>query len=213
VPRAKLPFPKAVRSAALQANVALTRRQWLTRVLLAGAATWARRAWADEPRVPPRLQAELLAKVAAYDGRFVTRAAGRALVVILVVPGDPDSERFGAQIRAELGKQPLIGGVEHMEEIVRYSSPAEVARVCREHKPAIIYIAPGLSSEVTATALALQGSDVLTVAAVSNDVLHGVVLGFEVVSGKPKLLIHLTRARHQNVAFKPQLLRLARVIE
>jgi hypothetical protein len=213
VPRAKLPFPEAVRSAALQANVALTRRQWLTRVLLAGAATWARRAWADEPRVPPRLQAELLAKVAAYDGRFVTRAAGRALVVILVVPGDPDSERFGAQIRAELGKQPLIGGVEHMEEIVRYSSPAEVARVCREHKPAIIYIAPGLSSEVTATALALQGSDVLTVAAVSTDVLHGVVLGFEVVSGKPKLLIHLTRARHQNVAFKPQLLRLARVIE
>lgn len=211
--RAKLPFPEAVRSAVLRANVALTRRQWLTRVLLVGAATWARGAWADEPRVPPRLQAELLAKVAAYDGRFVTRAAGRALVVILVVPGDPDSERFGAQIRAELGKQPLIGGVEHMEEIVRYSSPAEVARVCREHKPAIVYVAPGLSSEVTAMALALQGTDVLTVAAVSNDVLHGVVLGFEVVSGKPKLLIHLTRARHQNVAFKPQLLRLAKVIE
>jgi hypothetical protein len=212
VPPAKLPFPQAVRRPA-RANVALTRRQWLTGVLLVGAATGARRAWADEPRVPPRLQAELLAKVAAYDGRFVARAAGRALVLILVVPGDPDSERFGAQIRAELGKQPLIGGVEHMEEIVRYSSPAELARVCREHKPAIVYVAPGLSSEVTAIALALQGADVLTVAAVSNDVLHGVVLGFEVVSGKPKLLIHLTRARQQNVAFKPQLLRLARVIE
>jgi hypothetical protein len=175
--------------------------------------TLAQRASADEPRVPPRLQAELLAKVAAYDGRFATRAAGRALVLILVVPGDPDSERFGAQIRAELAKQPLIGGVEHMEETVRYSSPAELTRVCREHKPAVVYVAPGLSSEATAMAVALQGLDVLTVAAVPNDVLHGMVLGFEVVSGKPKLVIHLTRARRQNVAFKPELLRLARVIE
>src|SRR5690242_14941912 len=108
---AKLPFPGALSGEALPGNVALTRRQWLTGVLLAGVSTGARRAAADEPRVPPRLQAELLAKVAAYDGHFAARAAGRALVLILVDPGDPDSERFGAQIRAELGKQPLIGGV------------------------------------------------------------------------------------------------------
>lgn len=181
--------------------------------MLAGAVTLARRASADDPRVPPRLQAELLAKVAAYDGHFAARAAGRALVLILVVAGDPESERFGAHIRAELAKQSLIGGVEHMEEIVRYSSPAELSRICREHKPAIVYLGPGLSSQVTAIALTLEGSDVLTVAAVSNDVLHGAVLGFEVVSGKPKLLIHLPRARRQNVAFKPELLRLARVIQ
>lgn len=211
--RAQLPSWKAVPGAGLQDNAALTRRQWLARVLLVGAMAWARRAAADEPRVPPRLQAELLAKVAAYDNHFAARAAGRALVLVLVDPGDPDSERFGAQIRAELGKQPLIGGVEHMEEIVRYASPTELSRLCRERKPAIVYMAPGLSTEVTAMAVALQGSDVLTVAAISSDVLHGVVLGFEVVSGKPKLLIHLTRARHQNVAFRPELLRLARVIE
>jgi hypothetical protein len=182
-------------------------------VLVVGASIFARRASADEARVPPRLQAELIAKVAAYDGHFAARASGRALVLVLVDPGDPDSERFGAQIRAELGKQPLIGGVEHMEEIVRYSSPAELARVCRERKPAIVYVAPGLSTEATPIAVALAGADVLSVAAVSTDVLHGLVLGFEVVSGKPKLLIHLTRARRQNVAFKPELLRLARVIQ
>jgi hypothetical protein len=196
-----------------KASAALTRRQWLTHVLVVGASTFARRASADEARVPPRLQAELIAKVAAYDGHFAARAGGRALVLVLVDQGDPDSERFGAQIRAELGKQPLIGGVEHMEEIVRYSSPAELARVCRERKPAIVYVAPGLSTEATPIAVALAGADLLSVAAVSSDVLHGLVLGFEVVSGKPKLLIHLTRARRQNVAFKPELLRLARVIQ
>jgi len=182
-------------------------------VLLVGALSLARRALAEDPRVPPRLQAELLAKVAAYDGHFAERAGGRALVLILVAPADPESERFGAQMRAELGKQPRIGGLDHMEETVRYSSPAEVGRICREQRPAIVYLAPGLSSEATRVAVALDGSDVLTVAAISDDVLHGVVLGFEVVSGKPKLLIHLTRARRQHVAFKPELLRLATVIE
>lgn len=177
----------------------------------ASAITW--QASADEARVPPRLQAELLAKVAAYDGRFVSRARGSALVLVLVAAGDPDSERFAAQIRAELGKQPLVGGVEHMEDVLRYSSPAELTRVFRERKPAVVYVAPGLSSEASAIASALEGADVLSVAAASNDVLQGIVLGFEVVSGKPKLLIHLTRARLQNVAFKPELLRLARVIQ
>jgi len=213
VRRGKLPVSEVGRGAAGAAATALTRRQWLTRVLLVGALVWARRATAEEPRVPPRLQAELLAKVAAYDGHFPARAAGRALVLVLVAPKEPDSERFGAQIRAELAKQPLIGGVEHMEEIVRYSSAAELTRLCRERKAAVVYIGPGLSAEATAIADALAGIDVLSVAAVSADVTRGIVLGFEVISGKPKLSIHLTRARRQNVAFKPELLRLARVLQ
>jgi hypothetical protein len=34
-----------------------------------------------------------------------------------------------------------------------------------------------------------------------------------VISGKPKLLVNLLQARRQNVAFKPELLRLAKVIQ
>lgn len=211
--RAKLPISELGRCAPGAEHPALTRRQWLTRVLLVGALTLARRSAAEEPRVPPRLQAELLAKVAAYDGHFPARAAGHALVLILVAQKEPDSERFGAQIRAELAKQPLIGGVEHMEEIVRYSSPTELTRLCRERRAAVVYIGPGLSAEAGAIADALAGIDILSVAAVSTDVARGIVLGFEVISGKPKLSIHLTRARRQNVAFKPDLLRLARVTQ
>lgn len=162
--------------------------------------------------MPPRLQAELLAKVASYDGRFAARAHGRALVLIVVASGVGESERFGAQIRAELGKQRLMGGVEHMEDIISYASPAELARVCRERSPAILYLGPGLSEAVPAIAEALAGLDVLSVSALPNDVALGMVMGFEVVSGKPKLLVHLPQARRQNVAFKPELLRLARVI-
>ena len=86
-----------------------------------------------------------------------------------------------------------------------------------EHATGLRYIravrVTGLLVAATAIAAALAGLDVLSVAAVASDVPRGIVLGFEVASGKPKLVIHLTCARRQNVAFKPGLLRLARVIE
>lgn len=80
-----------------------------------------------------------------------------------------------------------------MEDIIRYSSAGEIARVCRERKPAIVYLGPGLSAEAGAIADALSGVDVLSVSAVPTDVARGIVLGFEVVSGKPKLFVHLPR--------------------
>jgi uncharacterized protein DUF4154 len=170
-------------------------------------------AFAEEARVPARLQAELLAKVAAYDGRFLARAGARALVLVVIAPRLADSERFGAQIRAELARQPRIGGVEHMEEVIEFVSPPELARTCRERQPAIVYLAPGLSDAVPSIADALAGHDLISVSASPGDVQRGIVLGFDVLSGKPKLVVNLPRARSQNVAFKPELLRLARVIQ
>jgi hypothetical protein len=193
-----------------------TRRQWLQAallvgVLLAGALGGGRVADAEELRVPPRLQAELLAKVAAYDTKFSQRARGRALVLVVSAPKIADSERFAAQIRAELAKQPRIGGVDHMEDNIRFSTAAELARICRERRPAIVYLAPGLSDAVPSIARELAGLDVLSVSAVPSDVPDGVVLGFEVVSGRPRLLVNLPQARRQNVSFMPELLRLAKV--
>jgi uncharacterized protein DUF4154 len=189
----------------------LSRRQWLQAALLVGALGRSRLGHAEEPRVPPRLQAELLAKVAAYDTKFLQRARGRALVLIVSAPKLADSERFAAQIRAELAKQPRIGGVEHMEDSIRFSTAAELARLCRERRPALVYLAPGLSEAVADIARELGGLDLLSVSALPSDVPSGVVLGFEVVSGRPKLLVNLPQARRQNVAFMPELLRLARV--
>jgi hypothetical protein len=191
----------------------LTRRQWITLGLGVSALGFAGASRADEPRVPVRLQAELLAKVAAYDTRFAARARGKALVLIVEVGGQADSERFAASIRAELGMQALIGGAQHMEQIIQFVSAAELARLCRERLPAIVYLAPGLSSVSAAIADVLVGLDIISVSPVPEDVARGIVLGFEVVSGKPKLLVNLPRARQQNVAFKPELLRLARVIQ
>lgn len=168
---------------------------------------------AEQVQIPARLQAALVAKVAAYDTRFAARANGQALVLIVVASGKAESERFGEEIRAELSVQPKIGGVDHNEEIVRFTSGSELARLCRERHAALVYVAPALSQEVPQIASALVGVDVLSVAALAGDVEQRLVLGFARESGRPKLLVHLEQARLQNVAFNPDLLRLVRVIQ
>jgi hypothetical protein len=60
---------------------------------------------------------------------------------------------------------------------------------------------------------ALSGISVLSVGAVADYALRGAVLGFDLVSGKPKIVCNLTQAKKQDVAFKAEVLKLMRVIE
>lgn len=181
--------------------------------LVAVALSFAVPVLAEQVQIPARLQAALVAKVAAYDTHFAARANGDALVLIVVAAGKAESVRFGEEIRAELALQPKIGGLNHREELVRFSTAAELAKTCREKRAAMVYIAPALSAEVPQIATALTGVDVLSVGAVAGDVEQRLVLGFARESGRPRLLVNLAQARRQNVAFNPDLLRLVRVIQ
>jgi hypothetical protein len=75
----------------------------------------------------------------------------------------------------------------------------------------VVYVTPDFDSELDALGRALGGVDVLTVSAVPDYVSRGVVLGFELVSGKPKILLDLPQAKRQNVDFSAAVLRLMKV--
>jgi hypothetical protein len=62
-------------------------------------------------------------------------------------------------------------------------------------------------------ARALDGVSVLSSGALARFAQHGVVLSFDLVGGKPKLLVHLGRARRQKVDLSAQVLKLVKVIE
>jgi hypothetical protein len=174
----------------------------------------ARSGRAEDAAVPPTVQAELLAKVAAYDRNFAARAGPRAEVLIVVKPGDDDSGRVGAAMQKALGAQATIAGLPHEETVVPFSDAPALARAAKGKRAAVVYLATGFSDEdIAATTRAFDGADVLTVAAVARFVPRGVVLGFDLVSGKPKLLVHLGRARRQNVAFGAEILKLMQVYE
>jgi hypothetical protein len=187
-----------------------SRREFARIVLVGGVVTsFPEDVRADEP-VPVRVQADLLVKVAAYDSGLVARSGDRN-VLLFTNEDDSDGESTPKRMKTELAAVERIAGKPHREELVRYESPAAVAEACRERDAAIAYLPPGLGSKIPAIARALSGIQVLTIAARPEYVKSGAVVGFDLVSGKPQLLVHLGQARRQKVDFKPELLRLAKV--
>jgi hypothetical protein len=189
------------------------RRVLASAALIALAAmVYARSGTGQAAGVPAELQATLIAKLVSYDRNYSERAGDVALIVILVKSGNAKSELSAKTIKSAFGQVDRIGGRPHQEQAVNYESAAALAKLCRSKRVAMVYVTAGLQQEeVAAIKAALAGVDVLTVAAVPEYVPRGVVLGFELVSGKSKITINLAQARQQRVDFKADALKLMKV--
>ncbi len=181
-------------------------------VLGLASALGAPRARAEESPVPVAVQAQMLVRVAAYDRSLAARTGGGPVrVLILTRPAEADSRMAAAQMEATLRAIPAIAGVPHAETTHPYASADALAAECRRDRVAIVYVTPGLEAEVPAMARALEGTDVLTVTGIARYVPAGIVLGFDLTSGKAHLIINLAQARRQNVDMKSEVLRLMKV--
>jgi hypothetical protein len=166
---------------------------------------------AETVQLPPDVQAGLIAKVAGFDRNFAARARGKALVLLVAMPNDPESTRAALELKGSLGRLSEVGGLPHQEEIVSYSSASALADQVHARKAAIVYFGPGLGRQIPAIREGFTSLDVLTVASVADYVPAGIVLGFDLVSGRPKLLVNLTQAKKQQVAFPASVLNLMKV--
>jgi len=171
-----------------------------------------RSAWADDVAVPLPMQAKLLATVADYDKGFGERAKGKVKIVLLTSKS-PESGRAATQLQGALKALPAIGGLPHDETVVRFESGAALANLCRTDGVSVVFIMPGFGGEIADIKKSLDGVNVLSVASVGAYVEQGIVLGFDVISGKPKLLVNLPQSRAQKIAFKAELLKMVKVIE
>jgi hypothetical protein len=169
--------------------------------------------FADDASLPPAKQMELLAKVVDYDRNFRQRAGERARIVFLVKPGDGDSLRTATQMQVALSHIVSVAGIPHDEVLEPYAGPAALADLCRSQHVAVVVVSPGFRDDVDAIRIALSDVDVLSVTAVADYVPKGIVLGFDLVGGHPKMLVQLTQAKRQHVAFTPEVLRLMQVFE
>jgi len=184
------------------------RRAW---VLAAIALTFTSLAGAASVQVPFRVQADLIAKVASFDRNFSARAGARALVIIVQMPNDAESAAAALELKNALSNVATVGDRPHEEQIVSYSSAAALAELARTRKPAIIYFGPGFAKELTGIRNSLSNLSLLSVGMSPDYVEGGMVLGFDLVSGRPKLLINLSQARKQQVDFPASVLRLMKI--
>ena len=168
----------------------------------------------EDVAVPVPLQIELLLKVASYDKNLPARAPDVVRLAILVKPGSPSGNHVAQLATRLLAGKALSGRAVEVSTLPYAGDAAALAQKIKEQRLAILYLAPGFESDdLTAISKALSGLSVLSVGALSRFVQSGTVLGFDLIGGKPKLLIHQKRARDQGVDFSSQVLKLAKVIE
>ena len=194
--------------AALRSHARLSRRAL---GLAAVALTFSSFAGAGSAQVPFRVQADLIAKVASFDRNFAARAGARALVLVVQMPNDAESGAAAIELKNALSYVPTVGDRPHEEQIVTYSNATALAETVRARKASIIYFAPGFAKELTAIRSSLSNLGLLSVGATQDYVESGIVLGFDLVSGRPKLLVNLSQARKQQVDFPASVLRLMKV--
>ena len=125
----------------------------------------------------------------------------RALVLVIQMPNDAESAAAALELKSALSDVPTVGDRPHEEQIVTYSGAAALAEMVKVGSPAIIYFGPGFAKELTAIRVPCPTPSLLTVGATPDYVESGIVLGFDLVSGRPKLLINLEQARKQQVDF------------
>lgn len=160
---------------------------------------------------PSSALAPFVVKAADYDRHFVARAGGRVEILVTFNSGDAASETAAKNIARDLGSAGKIAGLAHDELVEPYAGAEALAAEIRATQTAILVVSTGLAGEIHSIAHELDGIDVLSVAVDPEDVARGIVLGLDTRGAKPKIVVRLTQARRQEVAFEASFLSLARI--
>src|SRR5262245_8836070 len=167
----------------------------------------------EDITVPARVQAQLLVAIASFQDNLNLAADGSVQILVLTEKDDAGSERVARQLVAALGDVKKIARHPHHEVVEPFRDAATLAATCRERHISIVYLSPGLGAAIPDVAQALRGTSVLTAGAVAGFVQRGVVLGFDLVSGRAEMLLNRTQMKALNVQFPPTLFRLMRIVE
>lgn len=161
--------------------------------------------------VPIELQVDLLARVVKFERTFTSNGKAPATVIVVAKPSVTVSTRASAQLTTALKRAGNLAG--RPVTVITHSFTKAPALKAVSAGSAIVYLMPGLSDEVKNISEALSGMRVLVVAASGDDVERGAVLGFDLQSARPRIVVNLPKARAQSLDFNSQLLRLAKVIQ
>jgi hypothetical protein len=193
----------------------MPRARSIVRVLLlalAGVAAWSR-VWADVASVPLQLQVDLSTKVIEYVQEPPVASLDRVRIGIVVKTSSPESMRAGAELKAAFDRAPSVGGRPHEQAIIEWSGSKALAERSRKGNLTVLYFTPGLDAEIGPSAEALAGQRIVTIAAVDSFVPEGVVLGFELVSGHPKMIFNLRQAKKQELVLRAAVMKLMRIVQ
>lgn len=182
--------------------------------LVLAIVAWSLPLVAETSAVPVGLQAELTAKLAAHDKGMPARAGAVLKIAILIKKGNAESASTAAHLQAAFAGLGAIAGLPHQEQVVDFTDAAALAALVKAESFAIVYLTQGFDPDVESIGSALAGVSVMSCATVPDYVVRGgAVIGFDLVSGKSKILVNLPQAKKQAVNLDSNVLTIATVFK
>jgi YfiR/HmsC-like len=185
---------------------------WCAAVFGCWLAIAVARAQAQDANVPIALQVELLARLLWYERGLQKDPSKELGVLVIERRGDADSQHTAAQLSAQLGRIQELGGKVVSQLRVTYESAQQVGRIVDQRRPYLIYLSKGLRWLAKELVRMQPNRALLIVSTDGYDASEGVVLGFELQSSKPRIVLSLKNARAQKLDFSAQVLRVVRVV-
>jgi hypothetical protein len=164
--------------------------------------------------VPPDRQALILTRTLAYDNNLRSRAGDAVVVAVIFKRGNAASEAAAG---------PILQGFRALEGVkvqdlpfhavqLAYANAAGLKSSIESQGIDVLYICPGLDSEIGAIKEISHHAHVLTIGAKEEFVKSGLSLGVFVVDAKNTITVNLPATHDEGAAFAAELLRIGRVI-
>jgi hypothetical protein len=166
-----------------------------------------------ETTVPLDLQVDLMQRVLRFERGLAGRVGAQVNVAVVSRSGNGGSEKTAAQLAKALEKVTEIAGKPVKISSIGFTNAGALKAAVASKGLHLLYLAPGFENDLPAIAAALDGVAVITLTTDGDQVDAGAVLGFELVSAKPRIALNLGQAKKQALDFSSDLFRLARVVK
>jgi hypothetical protein len=166
-----------------------------------------------ETTVPIDLQVDLMQRVLRFERGLAGRAGAQVNLAVVARSGNAGSEKVAGQLSKALEKVTEIAGKPVKLSTLSFTNAGALKQAVASKGLHLLYLAPGFENDLQAIAAALDGVAVITLTTDGDQVDAGAVLGFELVSAKPRIALNLGQAKRQTLDFSSDLFRLARVLK
>jgi hypothetical protein len=167
-----------------------------------------------QPDLPPERQVPILTRALAYDENLRSRAGDELVVAIVAKSGSKASEQTAEAVgKAFSGLAGIkVQGLPLRSTRLNFSGAANLAGAVQKDGIDVIYICPGLDSELPAILEVARTNHVLSMGSREEYINKGASLGVFLISSKPTICVNLAASKAEGAAFGSDLLRLAKVI-
>jgi hypothetical protein len=169
-------------------------------------------AWCQQITVPVNIQYQLLAKSLPYVKFLATKPEGVCKIALIYqsknrmsVEAKTEFENMFSSTPCRLGVRPIEIKPFDLSESIKLEDALRDAMIA--------YITPLRAVDIGKIVTLCKMMNVLSVDAVAEEIRQGVILGFDVEGGKPKILVNLRSAEMSGIAFSADYLKLVKIVE